>query len=34
VALQAPAVRMPLQAALQQLDTLRTAARGIARAMR
>ena len=34
VALQAPAVRMPLSAALQRLDTLRTAAQGIARAMR
>ncbi|MDM0068983.1 IclR family transcriptional regulator [Variovorax sp. J31P207] len=34
VALQAPAVRMPLSAALQRLDTLRSAAQGIARAMR
>ncbi|MDM0103587.1 IclR family transcriptional regulator [Variovorax sp. J22R24] len=34
VALQAPAVRMPLPDALQQLDKLRTAAQGIARAMR
>lgn len=34
VALQAPAVRMPLPQALQQLDKLRHAAQGIARAMR
>jgi len=34
VALQAPAVRMPLSDALQQLDKLRTAAQRIARAMR
>jgi len=33
VALQAPAVRMPLTDALQQLDKLRTAAQAIARAM-
>jgi IclR family acetate operon transcriptional repressor len=34
VALQAPAVRMPLSSALLQLDKLRDAAQGIARAMR
>jgi IclR family acetate operon transcriptional repressor len=34
VALQAPAVRMPLSTALQQIDKLRGAAQGIARAMR
>jgi len=34
VALQAPAVRMPLPNALQQLDKLRNAAQGISRAMR
>ena len=34
VALQAPAVRMPLPSALLQLDKLRNAAQGIARAMR
>ncbi|MBO9516130.1 MAG: IclR family transcriptional regulator [Variovorax sp.] len=34
VALQAPAVRMPLPGALQQIDKLRAAAQAIARAMR
>jgi len=34
VALEAPAVRMPLPEALQQLDKLRIAAQGIAWAMR